>query len=779
MKLSFWTYLCILIFAPLAFASAELWSISVVEILTGISALIFFSCQCYHKQKLVTVPGSTALFLLLLFMVLQLVPLPPSVVQLISPAAYDAYQPVLSLGEESWIPLTINQHRTLQELLRIACYTLFYILTIQLLSIHHHLKKTVYIVTGLAAAIALLAIIQNIESPDKIYWLRSVPKNAQPFGPWVNANQFAGFMEMLCPIALGLFLFFKPRFEPDESLRYRIVTFFTQPSSNLHMILGVAASLIFLSVFITLSRGGIITISLAVFVFIVLYNLKKKRQGQAAIFTVVACALIAVSWFGWDSIASEFNKSIDLDGSITDSRFLIWSDALNIFQSFLPVGSGFGTFIDIFPAYRSFSGSAIIDHAHNDYLELLTDGGVIGFLLAAWFVLSVLLHGWKMIRIRRDKFAVLIGIGALTGVLAMLIHSVTDFNMHNGAVGLYFFFCCGLTVAVTNIRCSSSGTKTLLRKQATGKSIYYLLFGILCSALTLFVQYGALRADACYKKTTHVYLHRLLDPAIINDVRSNYNRAITCDPLNDFHTGNLAAFENVFDNKKEALTLLLRAARQNPMNGVTLQRIAFLLDDEETVEYLLEKSYERQLDNDTLALTFVNHLLQKDKRQKAIGIMADRLQKNSRLLEVYASQFFELYSFTRDEISLVLLDSLDNWFKFGVMLVKNNHLNEADFYFRSALKRLPFEKTVKAQWFQTLIQFYRKNDQPELVLQLLQQATEILPNHISFHLQLGDYYRKEGTTFRAKKAYERVLLLQPKNRAAERRLRQMGLRDSY
>ena len=778
MQVSFWIYIFILIFAPLAFASAELWSISTIEVLTGVSAVLFFCSRSFYKKKFVSVPGITPLLLLPLFMALQLIPLPTSVVQFISPATYNAYEPVLSLGGSGWIPLTINQHGTLQELLRIFCYSLFYILTVQLLSIGGHLKKTVFIVIGLAAAIGLLAIIQRVGSPDKIYWFRIVPDNASPFGPWINPNQFAGFMEILCPIALGLFLFFKPRFQPDESLRHKIVNFFTMPSSNLHLFLGFAASLMFLSVFVSLSRGGIMTITLAVVVFILLYSVKKARQGRAAIFAIVGCVVIAVSWFGWDSVFAEFNKTITFEGTLSDGRFLIWADTIRVFQSFFLFGSGFGTYIDVFPAFMRFPDFGILDHAHNDYLELLTDGGVIGFGLAAWFICSVLHHGWKMIQSRRDQYAVLVGIGALTGIIAMLMHGVTDFNMHNGAVGLYFFFCCGLLVAVTNVRFVYCDTQTLLKDQVHKKSKYYLLAALLFTVVSIVVQFGALRAQAQYNKTAYIYISQRLKPALRDQIRQSLHSAITFSPLNYFYSYKLGSIERLYNNKNQSLDLFVRAGRQNPMNGATIQSIGLLIDNEEQAKQLLEIGYERGLDDDELASTLVQYLLKKDQRIKAAEIMTKRLEKNHRLLLTFAN-LFEEYSFDRGEIANVFSSTVNNWFTYGSILEKENNFEEAEYYFTTALDLLPHQETIKPHWFQQLIRFYQKNDQSDQALLILRQAVETLPDYIPFHLQLGDHYRKEGIQFRAKEEYERVLILQPGNRDAEKRLRQIGLIDSY
>jgi O-antigen ligase len=781
MKMSFRLYLLILIFAPLAFGTVELWSLTIVEVLTVIAAVFLFLPICFYRRKLYFIPGLVPLLLLLLLILVQLIPLPADFVRFISPSTYSAYAPVLSVGGGEWIPLTINQKATLQEFFRISCYSLFYVLTVQLLSIDGRLKKTVYTVIGLAAGIALLAIIQQVDSPDKIYWFRAVPQNASPFGPWINPNQFAGFMEMMSPLALGLFLFYRPRVPLDLTLREKAVNFFTMPGSNLYLFLGSAAILMALSVFISLCRGGILTITISAFVFMLLHNMKKPKHGRAAILVITGSVIIAVSWFGWDTIISEFNHGFFPSGELSDGRFFLWADSLRIIQSFFLFGSGFGTYIDIFPSFRSFPGYSIFDHAHNDYIELLTDGGIIGFTLAGWFVLAVLRHGWKMIRVRNDQYAVLLGIGALTGIMAMLMHSVTDFNMHNGADGLYFFFLCGLLVAVVNTRFGYAVSMTLLDKQSTKRNIVYLAGAVILTILIPVVQYGALRAQTKYDRVKDIYVNRHLSERRLQELIHGVTMAKLLDPLEHLYSFKLGTIEWFLQNREKSLEHFLLAARLSPMNGVALQRIGLLLgdkvDDTNTM-MLLEKGYQRNLDNDELVISFAEYLMQKGERKKAIEIMATRLQKAPSLIKKWAP-LFEDFSFSREEIATALPNSVDAWIQYGVSLEKIDNIGEAEHYFTTALSFLEYEKQIKPYWFQKLIEFYRKNNQPERALLILRQAAVLVPGHASFHIQLGDYYRTEGIIYRAKEEYQRALMIDPGNRTVTRRLRQMGLSDSY
>ncbi len=778
MNSSYRLYLFLLIFAPLAFGTVELWSLATVEVLTGVAVVFLVLPVCFYRKTLYTVPGALPLLLLLGFMLLQLLPLPVAVVHFLSPSTYAAYAPILSLGAGEWIPLTINQKATLQEFMRISCYSLFYILTIQLLSMSDRLKKTVFTVVGLAAAIALLAIVQQVGSPDKIYWVRAVPDNASPFGPWINPNQFAGFMEMMSPLALGLFLFYRPRVHGRESLRVKVVSFFTMPGSNLYLFLGCAATLMALSVFVSLCRGGILTITFSAFVFMLLYNMKKPKHGRAAILVIIGCVVMFVSWFGWDTVMAEFNHGITSSGELTDGRFDLWADSRRIIGSFFLFGSGFGTFVDIFPSYRSFPGDSIFSHAHNDYLELLTDGGIIGFALAAWFVLAVLRHGWTMIRARRDQYAVLLGIGAFTAIVAMLMHSVTDFNMHNGADGLYFFFFCGLLIAVVNTRFEYCASTTLLRRQSRNRNIGLLAGALLVTASMLLVQYGTLRARWEYGKVQGIYVNRNLSAARLEELIHGVSRAQWFDPLEYRYPFKLANIEWTVGNHARSLAYFIQAARLKPMHGFTLQSIGILLDDQAQTAMLLEQGAQRGLDEDDLALTLAEYLLQKGEREKAVEVVGERLQRTPSLVKKWAS-LFEDFSFSRAEIALLLSGSVDDWLSYGEYLRKVGNAEEAGYYFGTALSLLEGAEELKPQWFDKLIRFYRESGQPEQALLLLRQAVEALPDYAPFHVQLGDYYRTEGITFRAKEEYQRALMLDPGSKVVRKKLRQMGLSDSY
>jgi len=152
-----------------------------------------FGITWISRQQHLAVPGFLPLLLLLALMVVQIVPLPPAVLKVLSPHAFAAYVPVADLADQGkWLPISLNQKATIQELFRISSCAMAYILTIQLLNAPVPLKKTTNFVIFLAVGIAFLAILQQVSSPDRIYWFRTVPEKCPSLRPVGESQSVCG-----------------------------------------------------------------------------------------------------------------------------------------------------------------------------------------------------------------------------------------------------------------------------------------------------------------------------------------------------------------------------------------------------------------------------------------------------------------------------------------------------------------------------------------------------------------------------------------------------------
>ena len=146
-----------------------------------------------------------------------------------------------------------------------------------------------------------------------------------------------------------------------------------------------------------------------------------------------------------------FKELYPIEGGISEFRPIIWKDSMQLLKDFLFAGSGFGSYVSIYPLYKTLTVKLVVDHAHNDYIELLSNGGVIAFLLSIWFVEAVVIKSFRVSRKRHELLSLYLFIGSLAGILSILVHSLTDFNLYIGANGLYFFFLLGLVVSFLSL----------------------------------------------------------------------------------------------------------------------------------------------------------------------------------------------------------------------------------------------------------------------------------------------------------------------------------------
>jgi len=773
-SLSHFLFLTTLCFAPLAFGSVEIWSIATVEILVLFSALFCLAQIQLRNETILQIPGILPLTLLLVLVIVQLIPMPPELVKIIAPGIYNTYAPLLDLTENSqWIPLTVNQKSTWLELLRLASYSVFYVLTIQLLSRGDHLTKTVKIIVCLATGIAFLAIIQKFTSPHEIYWFRETPQNSGTVGPWIYHNHYAGFMELVFPITLALFFYYRPTFTYKQNIRSRIAAIFSAPSSNLHFFLGFSVILILASVFIALSRGGIISISLGLFFFLLLYAGKRGKGKILLPFILIGCLFLAISWFGWDPILKKFNNTLTETGGISDARLLIWQNCAPMIRDFLFTGTGFGTFIHAFQQYNTLPFTEIIDHAHNDYIELLTDGGVLGFILAAWFVIAILIHGFKKLKCRRDSYSVLITIAGLTAIVSLLIHSLTDFNMHNGANGLYFFFLCGLLISAGNTRLQYRTRPTLL-SPISRRWIWVGLTTIPLLFLTIMIQGGGLIATHLYQQISKIYLNPQLSEQTLQELSKAIDKAISFDPLEaryQYYKGNLLF---ALRHQESAFTYYLQSSWRDPLEGVYLQRLGMFLTatNPDKASQLMAAGYTRSINKEQLICTWAEWLQRTDRNEEAITALNQAFTKSPNLTAKFFPQLLAS-QFTRDEIEAIFPKRVETWIQFGKLKEDLGLMEDAEYYRRRALDFIDMEEIIKPSYFLQLYSFYQKMKRMDEAINVLRQGIEHIPDHAQFHIYLGDYYMQQNIPYRAKEEYEQAKILEPENESILKRLKSL------
>ncbi len=268
--------------------------------------------------------------------------------------------------------------------------------------------------------VSLFAILQHLTSNGKLYWFREIRSGGMPFGPYVNRNHFAGFVELVLPLALIPLVLGRVRRERRPAV-------------------GLFAVILIVALFLSASRGGIVSFGAELGVLGLVMILRRTMGKQLlAGGAVLLIALLLVSWLGVGQILQRLS-SVQVLEVTAGKRASMREDSWRIFLDHPPLGTGLGTLQIVFPAYETLYDGKIVNHTHNDYLEALAETGTAGGLCCVWFIGVLISESLKRSRQLNNSFA---GAFQLSGMLAccgFLVHSLVDFNLHIPANAMLFF----------------------------------------------------------------------------------------------------------------------------------------------------------------------------------------------------------------------------------------------------------------------------------------------------------------------------------------------------
>jgi O-antigen ligase len=314
------------------------------------------------------------------------------------------------------------------ELLRWGAYIILCFLAVESFRTEQELTSCAWFLVSLGFIVSLFGIVQYFTFNGKLYWFVVLNQNGGAFGPFVYHNHFAGFVELVAPF--GLALIFSGRVPKDKLLALSLFT-----------IVPIAALVL------SASRGGIASFFLQVALLAFLLRVRKeggKRLLKAACLLIVTGVLIA--WLGTGTIVQRFGQLFGSDGPAND-RLSLSRAAWQIFVHHPWSGTGLGTFETVYPRYASFYDGLRIDHAHNDYFELLANTGLIGGVFGLAFIALLFWFGYANLCSAKSPGGRAFYGGALVACAGILLHSFVDFNLHLPSNALLFMICAGLATS--------------------------------------------------------------------------------------------------------------------------------------------------------------------------------------------------------------------------------------------------------------------------------------------------------------------------------------------
>jgi O-antigen ligase len=490
----------LIFFTPLAFGSVYIWAYSIMELAVFSMLIVLIMKRGLIQGKKISFPLVVPIVVFLSFVLFQLTPLPPSATKLISPQTHEIYSrtldgypekmieqrgkrqtvegtpPIVQRLEvrgitlegkkpegifENWRTLSLDPHATRTELLKILSYLGIFLLIINYVESKRRLIRMSTIIVFSGILVALLGIVQKLGEAPKIYWFWEplFKKDATFFGPFVNPNHFAGYIEMVIPLSMGLFIS-KWRYlggSRFRGIRGFLIKVGTEEGCKL-VLFGFLIALMVGALLLSSSRGGVVSFLVSMACFLLLLTKKNKDRRTLLVAVVLLCSVLSlVIWIGIRPLLEEFssvqNLSRDYD---IQYRFQNWKDSTKLIRDFPLVGVGLQAFSSIFPKYKTIRLQYYYLYAENDYLQLLCEMGILGFGVFAWFAASFLLQvksghtrykGDRTSRVHYISFH-----GCLTGIVAIMIHNFWDFNMHIPSNALLLSIIMGLAIAGGHIR---------------------------------------------------------------------------------------------------------------------------------------------------------------------------------------------------------------------------------------------------------------------------------------------------------------------------------------
>ena len=323
---------------------------------------------------------------------------------------------------------TVSVYATRSELQLLVAITLLLFVATQAFRTGDDWRFFVWFVMSFGFVVAIFGILQHLTFNGKLYWFREMRYGGIPFGPYVNRNHFAGFAELVIPIALVPLVLGKVRRE-----RWFAV--------------GLLALFPLGALFLSSSRGGIISFAAELAVLVLLVILRRAGGKHVLAGAVVLLfAFMLVSWLGARQILERFSSMQSLEVT-SGKRASMRLDTWRIFRDHPWTGTGLGTLQIVFPAYETLYDAKIVNHAHNDYLEALAETGISGAACCVWFVGALFFHSLRRLLLKDKSFSAALHLSGLVACTGFLVHSLVDFNLHIPGNALLFFLMAQLAIA--------------------------------------------------------------------------------------------------------------------------------------------------------------------------------------------------------------------------------------------------------------------------------------------------------------------------------------------
>jgi len=452
-----WLLIALLAFMPLAFGVVEAWSeLAVILLAEAIVVCLALKLVTDRAFRFVWTWAYAPIGLFFLLAISQLIPLPLSWVAVVSP--HTAALKTQLLGDLpnadallKTMTLSFYPLATRHDIRLVLVAAVVFVVVLNVHRRPEQIKRLLGAIAVIGGAVALLALAQTLLGNGKIYWVVPTRGGLANSGPFVNHSNYGQFMNLSIGAALGLLLMkLHEGFKGIELTLPNVIERLGEHNLRVVWYLGGMIVLGAASIFVSLTRGGIIALLIAGSFTTLVIASKRDLKYHGWITTAIAVAAFAcVLYVGFDAVYERLATLRDMHKA-QGGRWQIVKDIALAWTRFPALGTGLGTHAVVYPMFDRSTIPALAYHAENEYAQLAEETGAAGLGLALAFLGIVWWNYGRCVRrlvppVRAAAF----GLGM--GLLAVMIQSLSDFGQHLPANFSLTAVACALVVGLAQM----------------------------------------------------------------------------------------------------------------------------------------------------------------------------------------------------------------------------------------------------------------------------------------------------------------------------------------
>ncbi len=740
--------------APFSGLYETLWIDLLFFLLPAVAFVLLIAGRGEADPPLNIPPGSIAILLLILIGLVQLIPLPPQLVRILSPETWEIYRETAGvLNPDIWMTLTLGPKNTLHAVFSLVSCGTGYFVAANVLADRSRLKIAAMSLAalggGLGGTIIILRML-NLEASS------SGAVSADLSVPAAGASlAVTTVMVLVCAVSLALFLAERPAIHYG-TLQERIADFFASPGQKKHFIFALPGVVIPLA--IALYKPGILFIlAISILLFLILLSLRSRGRREVPYLIVYLVLVMVLAIFA----THKLNRQADAIGLASQARRTAVSRQL--FRDFAVAGSGFGTISSIAPRYGlTIEAGTGAKSVVQGFYHLAAQGGVLSVAALGWLVLGFFVRTYIIWRRRRQKLALYLYAAGISGLVAFSICLLPFSFQNQKAFPLLVFLAAGFTAAAAmpgKLVEESKGLRQSIRLSALGlvSAVMFIALYIYLGDLTAKVLYGGGRGPG---------------EGGLEQGRYRLVRSARYDPFNPQYRYDLGFQALDSGNPELARNYFVQALRLDPLNGNAtygLGQAFWAFGEKDIAQKLVSAALKNNPNSREILLAHVSRLLKT--KQIAMALESIRTSLNANSADtLFWVEFLVSYGFDGHELTRILPERSRCWYEYGQYLLQRGDHAGAAGAFHQAVTLAESEATPEKTLFLTVTRFFEEQKSYQDALDVLLAASRKYPEEKAFLSSEARIYQEMGITFKAMELYRKILILDPADSQAREQL---------